>query len=92
MFVSHDATQWLRRTLGGSNDAAVLDVASLDDGVGVTWRDEKGMHLTIVTTDGLGPAPPPPSGDVVHLAQSGADTIALVSVAGQVHAYRLDAS
>ena len=81
---SGSAERWV-----GQN-ATVLDAAPLDDGVGVTWRDEKGMHLTVVTTDGLESAPAPPSGDVVHLAQSGDDTVALVSESGAIHAYELD--
>jgi hypothetical protein len=89
VFVSTDGSQWLHRSLGGS-DATMLDAAPLDDGVGVTWRDEKGMHLTVVTTDGLESAPAPPSGDVVHLAQAGDETVALVSEGGAIHAYELD--
>jgi len=92
VFVSHDATQWHRRGLDDSTDSTLLDVASLADGAGVTWHDDKGMHLTVVTRDGLEPLAAPPLGDVVHLAQSGGETIALVSVDGQVRAYRLESS
>ena len=92
VFVSHDATQWLRRSFGGASDATVLDVAALDDGVGVTWRNGKGMHMTVVTHDGLETSPAPPPGDVVHVARSGGNTIALVSREGQVRAYRLEPS
>ena len=90
VFVSSDAERWLRRSLGGASGATVLDTAALDDGVGVTWRDDEGMHLTVVTADGLEPTEAPPPGDVVHLAQSGGEAIALVSDGGEIHAYRLD--
>ncbi len=90
LFVSTDGSEWTRRTLGGSR-ATVLDAAPLDDGVGITWRDDKGMHLTLATNDGLESASAPPSGDVVHLAQAGDETIALVGEGGEIHAYRLDA-
>jgi len=90
VFVSKDSEQWLRRSVGGATSSTVLDTSALADGVGVTWRDEIRMHLTIVTADGLEVGDAPPEGDAVHLAQFGGETIALVSEGGTIHAYRLE--
>jgi hypothetical protein len=91
-FVSPDGIGWIRRDLDTGSKAEILDATSLENGVGVTWRDEKGAHLTVLERDRLEPSAAPPLGDVVHLAQAGDETIALVSSGGTVHVYRLDTS
>jgi len=88
VFVSSDGTEWRRRGLDSEAGADVLDAAALDGGVAVTWRDAKGMHTTVVSADGRETIAAPPAGDVVHLAQSGEETIALVSAHGTIHSYR----